>query len=119
VNLDGFCGADAAVCNLGTGRPPPQGTPTAAQIQASPAAPQASQVIAAVGQYLLAFAGRFGKQYVCPFLPLIAEKAGEAAAIAFLSPEIAILPGVVITAAEFGGVLGASVGIDLYKTLCQ
>jgi hypothetical protein len=119
VNLDGFCGADAAVCNLGTGRPPPQGTPTAAQIQASPAAPQASQVIATVGQYLLAFAGRFGKQYVCPFLPAIGAAAGEAAAIAFLAPEIPILPGVVVTSAEFGGVLGASVGEKVYQTLCQ
>jgi len=119
VNLGGFCGADAAVCNLGTANPPPPGTPTAAQIKASGAAAQAAQVASTVGSYLLGFAARVGKQYVCPFLPALGAAAGEGIAITFLSPEITILPGVVITAAEFGGTLGAQVGLDLYTSLCR
>lgn len=121
MNLGGFCTADSAVCSP-TG-PAPSGTPTADQIKASSATAQAAQVTSAVGNYLLGFAARFGKQYVCPFVPLLAATAGEAVAIAFLPAEIAVIGPiagveVTITAAEFGKAIGAAAGLDFYEKVC-
>jgi len=121
MNLDGFCGADNAVCN--PPGPSPSGDPTAAQLKTSSAAGQAAQIVASVGQYLVGFAARVGKQYVCPALPTLGAVAGETVAIAFLPEEIPIIGptgavALTLTAAEFGKIIGRQAGADLQSTLC-
>ena len=120
MNLGGFCNADQGTCQPGGTIPPT--LPTAAQIAASSAAPLATQVLSAVGQYLLGFAARIGKGYVCPYLPSLGGAAGVAVATAFLAQEIPIVVAggfsVSLAAEEFGRIVGQQAGTDLQKSLC-